>query len=148
MNKLASILCILIVSLSLFVSGCIKDACTKAMPTISQGHGIVSDAAVAVDQAQSYLQQLSVPADVKERITAAIAKARLALRAGAVVLDGASAACSSPDLSGAFQAFVDSWEALTVLLQQAKASGGGAVAAPGPLPFSDPLIVKLVRPRA
>lgn len=122
-------------------AGCVKDACVKAVPVLSQGQGIVGDATLAVDQAQRYLDGLDVPADVKAKIQLALDSSRAGLRAGAILLAGASKACESPDLAGAFGAFVESWNALSVLLHQAKASKGVAA---GPLPFQDPLIVKIL----
>jgi hypothetical protein len=128
--------------------GCVKDICVKAVPVLSQGNAIVSDATVAVDQAAAYVAELKdVPADAKAKIDAALAAAREGLRAGSILLAGASKACESPDVVSAFSAFVESWNALSVLLHQATAGKAGTVALV-PLPFTDPLVVRMAASRA
>ena len=117
------------------VAGCstLSNACTQALPVLSQGQSWIDDAQLSITQAEAEIQ--SQPEDKRGEATALLDKARAALRAASAQLAAASTSCSKPEFPVVFAAFVEAWKELRTFLMLF----GGAEGEPA---VGDPVVYK------
>lgn len=133
-------LIVLVASLSCGCSA-FEKACAAAMPVLSLGQSYGGDAAQAIEQAESYANNL--PPAVQAKLGDALEAARKGLRVGQVALATASGACTALDPLDAFASFLTAWKAVREILASNGTLVGAAPGAVGGLPFDDPAIYRL-----
>jgi len=128
-----------------------RSACDKALPVLSQGNALSTEAGASLDQVQALVDGLDVSADAKAYAQAKIEQARAALRGSAVTFASLSEVCSAPDVVGVLAPFVRAWNELKPivvgLISSAKPRAGAAPL-PATFPIDDPMIVKRSLPNS
>ena len=112
--------------LGVSVSGCagwFESACTKALPLLNQGDGLINDAQDALLQAEAMVEHIRDD-DARAKAKLAAATAREKLRRAEALLHAASQACTAPDLPSIFKVFADAWDLLKPFLGTMGAEGG------------------------
>jgi hypothetical protein len=112
----ASLLCLVVLTLSLSSCRLFKSACDSALPALTQATILSGEALVAIDQVRGYAQSLPANDPIRGKLTEAVAKAETALRAANATLAASSSACSQPDLKVIFAGFVQAWDAIKPLI--------------------------------
>ena len=111
-------------SCALFQSACAETAAARASAS-----ALISEAQIALDQAESVIAVIASPS-VRHDALVALDAARAALRGSAEALSGVSDVCDRFDLRSAFAAFREAWEVLAPYLKLLGGPGGTAVRAP------------------
>lgn len=112
------LLTILTLSLSIaLLPGCswFQGACTKAMPSITQGQANVGEAILSVQQVVRELSGVNLTTDELNRAIETTSKANAALRAIEAALDAAAGACTTIDVVDLFKEFVTIWGSIELL---------------------------------
>jgi len=110
-------------------TGCINEACAKALPVLTTANLYISDAGNKLDEAQSIIVKIPDPT-VRENGLAAIAVARTALDAASAAIDAVSGSCRAPDIASVFAEFISAWKAIQPFIALLGGPGGSQVAPP------------------
>lgn len=129
-----------------------RGACEKAMPILVQSESYATDAWGTLGQLDRYIDAMGLPADKIAPLRDAITKAKDALRKAQKSISQTAGACTALDQGSTFEAFVQAWDAIKVVLVATGVLGHVAVAASPPadinLPFPEPQVYLIAKSRA
>ena len=142
-------LAIACISLPLALSGAtgcswLRGACADVLPLISQGQSFAADAAQALEQAEKFIDMMPLGDINRTKLIEAVEKAHIALRAAASALASTADACVKPDVVSIFQAFIDAWQIIRVIVANTSTMDPAKFAVAGPrFKVLDPMIYQL-----
>lgn len=116
---------------------CTPTKCNDAVPVLNTRQALLSDAQLAVEQAERLVPIL--PFDVQETGRKLIATARESLRTASSVLALASTACSQPTVTEVFDEFIKVWARIRELIATVTSRTGASHGLPN---FDDPIVFR------
>ena len=122
------------------LSGCswFEGGCASAMPVITASQAYVADASTAVDEVEAAFDGVSLSAEDRVKLTAAIAAARKGIRIADQALKEAAYACSAPDPVALLKEFISAWALISPFIM---GNSDRLAAMPGKAPVGTPAIV-------
>jgi hypothetical protein len=119
----ALMLCAVTGAVLLPTTGCFK--CGDALTHIAAAQAQLSDSQRAMAQAQTILTNVPMPDEVRKQLAAAIDKGWGTLKAASALLQAASTACSSADVTTILRDFFTVWKEIAAILTLFGTDGNG-----------------------